>query len=164
MFYHHHMKNIVHASVWILFEPIWKFISGIPPALYCSPPKRNIGTTRLTKRKGKRKNQQRMTIRERFVLHFLCKKAACKSQSKTLTDDASGAGGVPEFDTGCSPWSGFPAPARLISLVKADCVQCEGHGVRLVLWWVSLLNPLRLIDWWHKITSCWFVCFFNLAS
>lgn len=48
-----------------------------------------------------------------------------------LTDNASGAGGVPELDTYSSLRIGFLAPTGLISLVKAGGVQYEGTELGL---------------------------------
>lgn len=57
MFHHHRLKNIVHASVWIFFEPIWKFHQWYPSQSLLQPPKKEHVNYKTYQEKMKEKKR-----------------------------------------------------------------------------------------------------------
>lgn len=76
MFCHHHVKNAVCRSVWIIFEPIWKFNQQYPSQSLLQPPKKAHMNYRTYQEKLKEKKAVKDADKEKVCMKFSVEKGS----------------------------------------------------------------------------------------
>lgn len=74
MFCHNHVKNAVFASVWIIFEAIWKFNQQYPSQSLLQPPKKTHMNYKTYQEKLKEKKAVKDADNEKVCMKFSVEK------------------------------------------------------------------------------------------